>query len=184
MIDWSAYFYYDKSSPSCLRWKVSRFVGKGLLQERVKPGDIAGCPSRGYYLVRLDNVLHRVHRIIWEIHFGEIPIGHVVDHLDGNARNNDADNLRATTNKINSRNAKMKRNNKTGINGVYYVKNREYEYMVAQVSGDDGRQTKSFSILKLGREEATKQATAHHIKLVGELNKQGAGYSGRHGSGN
>lgn len=26
MTNWSDYFYYDETSPSCLRWKVDRYT--------------------------------------------------------------------------------------------------------------------------------------------------------------
>ena len=52
------YFYYDETSPSFLRWKVSR--GK------IKAGDSAGGKdNKGYYIVKLNNVSYKVHRVIF-----------------------------------------------------------------------------------------------------------------------
>ena len=47
----------------------------------------------GYDVVVHANRLTRVHRLIYEEHFGPIPPGHVVHHLDGLRRNNDPNNL-------------------------------------------------------------------------------------------
>ena len=37
------------------------------------------------------------HRLVWEEHYGEIPKGMVVDHIDGNKSNNDIKNLQVIT---------------------------------------------------------------------------------------
>ena len=46
-----------------------------------------------------------VHRIIWKMHFGEIPQGKILDHIDTNRGNNRIENLRIATVSENGRNA-------------------------------------------------------------------------------
>ena len=58
------------------------------------------------------------HRIVWELHFGEIPEGMVLDHIDADGLNNNPSNLRLCSSHENSKNRRMQKNNNTGINGV------------------------------------------------------------------
>ena len=56
-------FTYDESSPSCLRWKVSRIGGRGIC-----PGDVAGSiDSKGYWRVGISGKEYRVHRIVYHL---------------------------------------------------------------------------------------------------------------------
>lgn len=82
--------YYDESSPSFLRWKITR--------DNISAGDIAGCiNSSGYYIVTINNVSYRVHRIIWVLFHKEIDSNLTIDHIDRNRANNNIKNLRLVT---------------------------------------------------------------------------------------
>lgn len=48
----------------------------------------------GHYMDRKGVQLHRV---VWEYHFGSIPTGMLIHHLDGNPQNNQVDNLALVT---------------------------------------------------------------------------------------
>lgn len=56
----------------------------------------------GYIRVRLLGREFRAHRIIWELHNGNIPEGMLIDHIDGNTRNNSIENLRLATRQQNN----------------------------------------------------------------------------------
>lgn len=58
------------------------------------------------------------HRIIWEMHFGKIPAGMQIDHIDGNGTNNHIGNLRLVTAGGNRKNQPLRRDSKTGLFGV------------------------------------------------------------------
>lgn len=70
---------------------------------------------------------------------GPIPIGLVIDHIDGNPQNNRLENLRLVTQKTNSRNCRISTNNRSGHLGVYWdVRDRKW---FAEI-GVDGRKIK------------------------------------------
>lgn len=65
-MDWTDWFYYDETSPSCLRWKVSRYAcGLLLVAAGEQAGTIGG---QFYFRVQLRQKIYTVHRIIWEMH--------------------------------------------------------------------------------------------------------------------
>ncbi|HCL4433144.1 TPA: HNH endonuclease [Salmonella enterica] len=96
----------------------------GLLTYKIKrgkilPGNIAGTLTlNGYVTVGVDKKRYYAHRIIWEMHNGQIPDGYQVDHINGIRSDNRIDNLRIVMNRENSKNQKRKSTNKSGITGV------------------------------------------------------------------
>lgn len=186
-IDWNEYFYYDETSPSCLRWKVGRRSGKNLNIVKVKKDDVAGSISvKGYYQVKLQGGVYLCHRIIYEImnNVSLKPNEHI-DHVNGCRFDNRINNLRVVTNAENSRNAKKSKYNSSGVTGVREERKGEghYYYYTAQCYDLEGKfHRKHFSIAKLGLLPAFAQAVAHREKMIKELNEQGAGYSDRHGN--
>ena len=106
----SDYFYYDPSAPSYLRNKVSRSSArKDMVQ-----GTLG---NRGYWQVRLLGERFVQHRIVWELHFGPIPEGMVIDHIDRDKSNNRIENLRCTSQSSNMTNQPQR--NSSGHKGVY-----------------------------------------------------------------
>ena len=89
--------YYDETSPSCLRWKVS---GPGKTFHGV-----AGTKREdGYYSVAINNKRYLVHRVIWVLFHYKIGRLLVIDHIDRNPSNNFIDNLRLVTQAENNKN--------------------------------------------------------------------------------
>lgn len=103
-------FSYEKESGQ-LRW-VTRKKG-------VNADMIAGAPSRGYVVVRVDRVLFLAHRIIWKLVTGEEPVDQI-DHEDLNRSNNRWSNLRQASNSQNMMNAGISSANTSGIKGVFW----------------------------------------------------------------
>ena len=53
-MDWNKYFYYDESSPSCLRWKTDRRSGRGVGIVHTPAHSTAGSMgNEGYWRVKL-----------------------------------------------------------------------------------------------------------------------------------
>lgn len=84
-------------------------------------GKIAGYKSHdGYMKVTLDGRAYYHHQIIFLIYNGYIP--EIIDHIDGNTRNNNPENLRAATKSNNACNCKIHSNNTSGIKGLTWSK--------------------------------------------------------------
>lgn len=112
MKDLSALFVYSESSPTGLIWKNHPYY-------KSKNGKVAGTKeSHGYWQVMVDYKYIPCHRVVWVIHYGEIPAGLEIDHIDRNRRNNKLSNLRLVTRSQNMANKSMQKNNKSGFKGV------------------------------------------------------------------
>jgi len=84
-IDFNDYFYYDETSPSCLRWKHERRCGIGGKGHVVAEKDgRSGCLSKiGYWVVNIKCKTYYIHRIIWIMLRGPIPESFEIDHING-----------------------------------------------------------------------------------------------------
>jgi hypothetical protein len=73
-------------------------------------------------IVSLNGIIYMASRIVYIMHFGEIPKGYEVDHRDCNPFNNCPDNLRLATHLTNQYNKTKYRNNASGYKGVYWYR--------------------------------------------------------------
>jgi hypothetical protein len=189
-VEWSSLFYYDETSPSCLRWNTDRFNGCYRNVKVICKGDVAGRfnSTLNYFLVDVCKVRYRCHRIIWEIHNGPIPDGMVIDHINQNTKDNKIQNLRCVSKEINRRNMKKSKRNSSGVVGVFRAEKescgRVYAYWVVRWSplNSDENGIKQFSVLKYGEEKAKYLAIEFRELMIKKLNSQGAGYTELHGS--
>lgn len=101
---------YDETSPSRLRWKVTR-------RGTARAGAPAGTLIRGgYYHVRIDGQVYLAHRIIYAMHYGD-PGTMQVDHVDG-LYCNCIDNLRLVQPRGNQRNRRANHGGSSRFKGV------------------------------------------------------------------
>lgn len=63
-------------------------------------GKSAGCYSNGYRVVSVNKKLQLAHRVIWIMHFGSIPAGMEVDHINHVKSDNRITNLRLVTHAV------------------------------------------------------------------------------------
>lgn len=103
-----------KSEAWCNHWN-KKFAGK-------EAGGIHKTKNLVYRKIRINNVLHQAHRVIWVYFYGAIPDGMVIDHIDHNTLNNKIENLRCVTHYENSKNRRMSPRNKSGVTGVHWHK--------------------------------------------------------------
>lgn len=68
-------------------------------------GQVAGSKrADGYSEVFFDGHRERLHRVIWQMYFGKIPIGYVVDHINRDPSDNRLENLRCIPKGMNQHN--------------------------------------------------------------------------------
>jgi hypothetical protein len=178
MLDWNEVFYYDLSSPTGLRWKISPST-------RIRIGQPVGCfDSRGYAVTKVSKKKCYVHRIIYEILIGVIPKDMYIDHLDGNRSNNDINNLRIVSTRTNAQNIKKSIANKTGVTGVTKQQDKHGTpyYCVSGFDNSGKRYRKVFNIEKLSDTVAFEMACKHRQNMLDEFNKEGASFTERHGT--
>lgn len=117
-INWSDYFIYEPDTSRIL-WKV-RPRNTAIL-----PGTEAGSPSkRGYICIWLNGKSYRANRIAWCMANPGSPLADTdeVDHINHVITDNRAVNLRKVTRTQNNRNASRRKDNTSGVTGVYWNK--------------------------------------------------------------
>lgn len=176
---WADYFYYDETSPTCLRWAVKKGprAPKGGVAgyKHVRPED-----GRELFYVGLDGKTYLVHRVIYELATGEeIGQGDEIDHIDGNATNNAIANLRVVTRAENAKNKRKYLNNTSGVTGVYRTTSGGRAIWVSSWNpyGNGKRETRGFAVSKYGEEGARALAIAKRDEEFAKLE----GYTERHG---
>jgi hypothetical protein len=180
MESFEEFFYYDKTSPSGLRWKIDRLSGRHLKINKCPKDSPVGYKhlKNKRWVVFFNYKSYCVHRIIWTLLKGDCG-NLVIDHINGDPFNNDIENLRLVTSKINSRNKKKLEKNTSGITGVHMNVNRSgNSYWVSRT----GKESKYFSIDKLGNDLAKSMAENHRKQTLKRLNEEGYGYTERHGN--
>lgn len=175
----SKYFYYDENTPTCLS-RCSQTSHKTKLKLFSGTGEITN--KAGYYQVEFRGKTYQVHRIICLLFGYDLSDkGRVVDHLDGNTKNNKIDNLRVTSRAVNQRNTKLNKNNTTGMSGVTFSKKTNSYVASVKRIDSKSRKYKSFKIDKYGREGALKLAKEWRISEIQTLNHlYNAMYTQRH----
>ena len=91
--------------------------------------------NTGYYQIKLNKnnkqKTFKLHRLIYESHFGSIPEGMCIDHIDNNPQNNNIENLRLATLSQNSWNSKTPTNNlSTGYKNITKTKSNTYRVKI------------------------------------------------------
>ena len=108
---------------------------------------------------------------------------HTIDRID-NDLGYVKGNMRWVTSKEQARNKGMNSNNTTGVTGVYWEKNNRTNATraIAKWVDLDGKQkSKSFSVNRLGLLPAFAEAVKYRRSMIEYLNKNGAGYTEKHG---
>ena len=185
-VDWHNKFYYDPTSSTGLRWKTGKRTGEVAGSTKVTKG-------MTYSTVCHKNANYYAHRVIWIMHNGALDNELVVDHVGGFSNN--IENLRAVSQDLNNKNAAIRKDNSTGIQGVHFttasgakggiVTKDKYTFATAswheKVEGKFVSKSKHFSVLKLGLLPAFAKAVAFREAKIKELNDLGYGYSQNHG---
>ena len=92
------------------------------------PGDVAGCFSRGYWIIGINRTRYFAHRLAWFYVNGRWPV-HELDHINLDRSDNRITNLREATHSLNMRNVKIRKHNSTGFKGVILLRPTELNRM-------------------------------------------------------
>ncbi|MDH0519993.1 HNH endonuclease [Achromobacter xylosoxidans] len=147
-------------SDAAMRTFNTRYTGK-----RVRAKD-----SAGYFIVDVNRRTYKAHRVIYALVCGEISSGLEIDHINGNCIDNRIENLRLVPRLLNARNRRLRRDNKSGFNGVCFD-SESGKYVAYATVG--GRQR------KLGRYKTAEQAAKARQDV--ERHLLTIGFSRRHG---
>ena len=97
-----------------------------LIWKKPGPGRTIGKPAgrkhyrNGYIDISHGDVRYGAHRMIWIYHNGLIPESMVIDHINGVRDDNKIINLQLCSHADNIRKATIRKDNKSGISGVYW----------------------------------------------------------------
>lgn len=98
------------------------FTWKVRTSNRVKVGDVAGCPDgRGYLLIMVQSRLYKAHRLAW-LHFHGVWPKDQLDHVNRIRSDNRIANLRDVSHKQNGQNRSKRSDNTSGNPGVSWHK--------------------------------------------------------------
>jgi hypothetical protein len=154
---YNSLFEYDNGR---LIWKTKT----SNLSTRSIIGSEAGVLSHNkknntaYYRVGINGKLLALHRVIWIMHYGDIPEGMQIDHISHDTLDNRIENLRLVTGKDNCKNKSKMSNNTSGYNNIYII-NRKKQYQV----GFKGEKNYTKSFLTL--EEAIQHRDEKYIEF-------------------
>lgn len=116
-------------------YENGKLFWKNRSNSLVPAGALAGSKrADGYVGIFIGGKYHFAHRVIWEMHNGEIPEGLVIDHINGIRDDNRIENLRLCTFQENHFNRGKQSNNKSGYKGVSWHKQKQK--WVAQIKID------------------------------------------------
>jgi hypothetical protein len=186
-VNFSELFYYDETSPSCLRWKVEVRSGEHYSIVERYVGDVAGSLNQqsGYWLVKVNSVSYKVHRIVYELVSGVACRELVIDHENRLRSDNKFSNLKLVPLGSNARNRSLMKNNSSGKTGVCFTYNKLHGNIYATASWHEGGKprTKKFSVKKLGLIPSWSKACAFREAMIESLMLSGMDYSETHGQG-
>ncbi len=122
----------DQTSPSGLRWltrPISHFKSQRImnLTNTAKAGKhaVSILPrSNGdkYWRVGVNKKTYMAHRVVYFLHHGIDPGNSLIDHINGNGKDNRIENLRLATQQENQANRQKTTKGKSGIRGVRWHK--------------------------------------------------------------
>ncbi len=97
------------------------FTRKKLTNRTAIAGGVSN--KDGYNRISIKNKRFLAHRLAWLYEHGKFP-KHTIDHINHNRSDNRISNLREVAHKVNCMNQSKRSNNKSGITGVYFDKER------------------------------------------------------------
>lgn len=166
--------YYDAPPLEVLNLLFSYDANTGSFKRRfdmksgvIEPREITYAINNGYKLVSITDStgidrMYLVHRLAYFMQTqNQIPMDMQIDHQDGNPSNNKFENFRMVSNKVNTRNQKVRSSNASGYVGVSW--NKQYNKWRARIV-IDGKDK------YLGRYDSPEEAYQARLDYVGRYN--------------
>jgi len=100
-----------------------------------------------YYRIKINKIVYQLHNVIWYLFNNKWPDG-IIDHINGNKLDNRIENLRDVTQKINCKNQKLRKTNKTGYSGISKTKSNTF---VICIMNEGKKYSKTFKTLEEAR---------------------------------
>ena len=108
-------------------WKVDK--------KSAKKGSVCGNNTvQPYIEVHIDGTKYLAHRLAFLYQTGRLP-QNIIDHINGNGRDNRFTNLRVATTSQNAMNKRKSRNSSTGVKNVTFRKDRGKYAVIVEVNG-------------------------------------------------
>jgi hypothetical protein len=140
---------YDPET-GILLWKPRPRIKRNNAFTTRCTGKAAGTMTpQGYLRIGIDGRYFLAHRLIWKMVTGEEPADQI-DHEDTNKTNNRWRNLRPAENGQNIQNSRLRRDNKSGVKGLFWDERHKAWRAVITTNGNNQR---------LGRFKSLQEAT-------------------------
>ena len=167
----SKYLEYSEASSTFLRWKVDR---KSPYGNSIKAGDeVKGTlnSSTNTLTVIINGKIFIVYRVIYCLyHKIDIPENMVIDHIDGNRRNNSIENLQLINHSQNMQKRKVRSDSKSGFKGIYF--NEKLQCYTVGISAGNERRFRDFYLKDYSDKDlALKSAIAWRHKMEDEMHE-------------
>ena len=103
-----------------------------------RSGAVGWKNTQGYLGICIEGKTYLGHRLAWLYMTGKYP-ENFIDHINQDRYDNRWENLRDASQEENTQNAKLHRDNKSGIHGVFYLKGKgKWRATIGRTSGDYG----------------------------------------------
>jgi hypothetical protein len=116
--------------------ETGEFRWRRRMSSRAGAGGVAGASDGRYVLIRIDGTLHAAHRLAWLHSFGSWPRDGI-DHANGIGRDNRLANLREADHAQNAQNPRLRRDNPSGVVGVWWAEREQKWRARIRVDGRD-----------------------------------------------
>ncbi len=105
--------------------QVTGILTARIARPKLRAGDVVGTAnSKGYLICRVDYKIYYVHRIVWLYHYMTEP-PNLIDHINGDKRDNSINNLREATTFQNRWNSEGRRTSRSGIKGAHWSSKKQ-----------------------------------------------------------
>lgn len=126
-MEWNLHFRYQEGK---LFWLHDVVVGKGrrVFITGQEAGYVRKSEKYPYHIVSVDSHKTYRHRVVWEMFFGEIPEGYVINHINGKPGDDRIENLEcipSSENNMTHKCVNMYSTNTSGKRGVSFCSGRE-----------------------------------------------------------